>query len=106
MLREARLCLALRLPNARLTTTLRSRIDRARRRMESTVDKGNRFRDLLVSMLEAAGFAAEGEVRVGHKKVDTKWRREETDGSVQYLVEAKDYESTIDLDLCRDFLSD
>lgn len=74
--------------------------------MDSTTKKGNRFRDLLVVMLEAAGFAAETEVRIGHKKADTRWRREEIDGPVRYLVEAKDYDSTLGLEECRDFLSD
>ena len=36
----------------------------------STLSKGNAFRDLVASMLEAAGFVAETEVRESFKKVD------------------------------------
>jgi hypothetical protein len=74
--------------------------------MTTTTEKGNAFRDLVVSMLEAAGFVAETEVRIAFKKVDTRWRREEIDDPVRHLVEAKDYAGTLGLDECREFLVD
>jgi hypothetical protein len=45
--------------------------------MTSTIEKGNTFRDLVASMLEAASFVAETETREHFKKVDVRWRRED-----------------------------
>jgi hypothetical protein len=45
--------------------------------MTSTIEKGNTFRNLVASMLEAAGFVAETETREQFKKVDVRWRRED-----------------------------
>src|SRR5436305_3738322 len=71
---------------------------------KTAVQKGNAFRDLIASMLEAAGFAAETETRERFKKVDVRWRREDLDGPVKYVVEARDHAVTVGLDECREFL--
>jgi len=57
--------------------------------VESKVEKGNAFRDLVASMLDAAGFVAEAETRERFKKVDIRWRREDIDGPVKYVVEVQ-----------------
>ncbi|CUX66060.1 conserved hypothetical protein [Agrobacterium tumefaciens str. Kerr 14] len=69
----------------------------------STVEKGNAFRDLVVSMLEAAGFACESEIRQNFKKVDAIWRRDDIDGSRLYGIETKDYKSALSKDECVKF---
>lgn len=66
----------------------------------STIDKGDTFRDLVVSMLEAAGFAAQSEIRKDYKKVDAIWRRDDIDGPRLYAIEAKDYSATLNKDEC------
>lgn len=73
---------------------------------ESSIQKGNAFRDLVASMLESAGFVAETETREKFKKVDVRWRREDLDGPLKYFVEAKDYEGTLGLAECREFVAD
>lgn len=73
---------------------------------ESTTQKGNAFRDLVASMLEAASFVAETETREEFKKVDVRWRREDLDGPLKYVVEAKDHEGTLGLPECREFVVD
>src|SRR5947209_3331980 len=72
--------------------------------VETKVEKGNAFRDLVASMLDAAGFVAEAETRERFKKVDIRWRREDLDGPVRYVVEAKS--GTLGMTECRDFLTD
>jgi hypothetical protein len=57
---------------------------------ETATEKGNAFRDLVASMLEAAGFRAETEGREEFKKVDVRWWREDLDGPLKYFVETKD----------------
>lgn len=74
--------------------------------MTSTVQKGDSFRDLVASMLEGAGFAAETETREQFKKVDVRWRREDIDGPLKYVVEAKDYSGTLNKDECVKFLTE
>ncbi|RWC07550.1 MAG: hypothetical protein EOS52_32920 [Mesorhizobium sp.] len=74
--------------------------------MASTIQKGNAFRDHVASILEAAGFYSESEIRVNHKKVDVRWIREDIDGLVRYGVEAKDYAKTLSLEECREFVTD
>lgn len=69
----------------------------------STVEKGNAFRDLVVSMLEAAGFASESEIRKNFKKVDAIWRRDDIDGPRLYGIETKDYKGTLTKDECINF---
>ena len=69
----------------------------------TTIEKGDKFRDVVVSMLEAAGFVAESEIRLGPKKVDVKWRRDDIDGTVHYAIEAKDYEGNLTKEECREF---
>lgn len=69
----------------------------------STVEKGNAFRDLVVSMLEAAGFASESEIRKNFKKVDAIWRRDDIDGPRLYGIETKDYKATLTKDECIKF---
>jgi hypothetical protein len=71
---------------------------------ETTIQKGNAFRDLVASMLEAAGFSAETETRAKFKKVDVRWHREDLDGPLTYFVEAKDYADTLGLEQCRAFV--
>lgn len=61
----------------------------------SSVEKGNAFRDLVVSMLEAAGFASESEIRKNFKKVDAIWRRDDIDGPRLHGTETKDYMATL-----------
>ncbi|MHC6153116.1 restriction endonuclease [Bradyrhizobium elkanii] len=78
----------------------------ARSAGESSIQKGNAFRDLVASMLESAGFVAETETREKFKKVDVRWRREDLDGPLKYFVEAKDYEGTLGLTECREFVAD
>ncbi|WP_271669543.1 NACHT domain-containing protein [Bradyrhizobium sp. CCBAU 51627] len=73
---------------------------------QNTIEKGNAFRDLVASMLESASFIAETETRENFKKVDVRWRREDLDGPLRYFVEAKDYEGTLGLAECREFVSD
>jgi hypothetical protein len=73
---------------------------------ETTVQRGNAFRDLVASMLEGASFVAETETRENFKKVDVRWRREDLDGPLKYFVEAKDYEGTLGLAECREFVMD
>jgi hypothetical protein len=72
--------------------------------VETRVEKGNAFRDLVASMLDAAGFVAEAETRERFKKVDIRWRREDLDGPVRYVVEAKS--GTLGMNECREFLID
>ena len=72
----------------------------------STIEKGNEFRELVASMLEAAGFKAESEVRQRFKKVDVCWQREEIDGQVRYVIEAKDHDGNLGMSECREFLND
>jgi hypothetical protein len=74
--------------------------------MATTIQKGDTFRDLVASMLEASGFIAETETRERFKKVDVRWRREDLDGPVKYFVEAKDHAGTLGMDECREFLQD
>src|SRR5262249_2346413 len=74
--------------------------------MTTTIQKGDTFRDLVASMLEAAGFIAETETREHFKKVDVRWRREDLDGPLKYFVEAKDHAGTLGMDECREFLQD
>jgi hypothetical protein len=62
--------------------------------MTSTIQKGNAFRNLVASMLQAASFAAETETRERFQKVDVRWRREDLDGPLKYVVEAKDHAGT------------
>lgn len=73
---------------------------------KSTVERGNDFRNLVASMLEAAGFVAETETREAHKKVDVRWRREDIDGTALYFVEAKDYSDTLPRNECQEFVTD
>jgi hypothetical protein len=73
---------------------------------ESTIAKGNAFRDLVASMLEAAGFVAETETREKFKKVDVRWRREDIDGLQKYFVEAKDHAGTLDKEECGKFATE
>jgi hypothetical protein len=73
---------------------------------QTTVAKGNAFRDLVASMLDAAGFVAEPETRERFKRVDVRWRREDLDGPIKYVVEARDHAGTVALDECREFLMD
>jgi hypothetical protein len=72
----------------------------------STTEKGDAFRELVVSMLEAAGFVAEPETRTDFKKTDARWRREDLDGQVRYLVETKDYEGTLPKAECTEFVTE
>jgi hypothetical protein len=72
----------------------------------TTIEKGNAFRDLIASMLAAAAFAPETEAREQFKKVDIRWRREDLDGPLRYVVEAKDHAGTLGMDECRDFVVD
>ena len=74
--------------------------------MSSTIDKGNAFRDLVAAMMEAAGFHPETEVRVDFKKVDVRALREDMDGPLTYLVEAKDHSGTLTMSECREFVAD
>jgi Restriction endonuclease len=74
--------------------------------MNSSAQRGNAFRALVASLLEAAGFIAESEIRVNHNKVDVRWRREDIGGPVRYLVEAKDCEATVSMPACREFVAD
>jgi len=62
---------------------------------QSTIERENVFRDLVASTLEAVAFVADTEIREDHKKPDVRWRREYIDGSIHYLVEAKDHSSTL-----------
>lgn len=73
---------------------------------QTTIQKGNAFRDLVASLLESAGFSAETETREQFKKVDVRWRREDLDGPLKYVVEAKDHVGTLGMDECREFLVD
>jgi hypothetical protein len=73
---------------------------------ETTTEKGNAFRDLVASMLEAAGFVAETETREQFKKVDVRWRREDIDGLQKYFVEAKNHAGTLSKDECGKFLTE
>jgi hypothetical protein len=72
--------------------------------VESKVEKGNAFRDLVASMLDAAGFVAEAETRERFKKVDIRWRREDIDGPVRYVVEARS--GPLGMTECREFLTE
>jgi restriction endonuclease len=74
--------------------------------MTTTIQKGDSFRDLVASMLEAAGFVAETETREAFKKVDVRWRREDLDGPLKYFVETKDDAGTLGMEECREFLQD
>jgi hypothetical protein len=73
---------------------------------QSTLEKGDSFRDHVASMLEGAGFVAETETREQFKKVDVRWRREDIDGQQRYLVEAKDYTGTLGKDQCTEFVAE
>lgn len=64
---------------------------------ESTVQKGNSFRDAVCKLLSAAGFREViTEVRMESKKVDgyAEWLSETPMGRMRIIIEAKDYEST------------
>lgn len=74
--------------------------------MTSTVEKGDSFRDTVVSMLEAAGFAAESEVREEFKKADARWWREEIDGRMTQLLETKNYDGTLGKAECAEFAAE
>ena len=73
---------------------------------KTSTAKGNAFRDLVASMLDAAGFVAEPETRERFKRVDVRWRREDLDGPIKYVVEARDHAGTAGLDECREFLAE
>src|SRR5262249_14094351 len=73
---------------------------------KTSTAKGNAFRDLVASMLDAAGFVAEPETRERFKRVDVRWRREDLDGPIKYVVEARDRAGTVALDECREFLTE
>jgi hypothetical protein len=70
--------------------------------MASSISRGNAFRDTVASLLEAAGFIVETEVRENCKKIDVRCRREDVDGPVRYA----DYTGTLTLNECRDFVTD
>jgi hypothetical protein len=72
----------------------------------TTIERGNAFRDLVASMLAAAGFVAETEAREQFKKVDVRWQREDLDGLLRYIVEAKDHAGTLGMSECREFAND
>lgn len=71
----------------------------------SSTERGNDFRDVVVSHLAAAGFACQSEVRAGFKKADgaALWTRDTLDGPTRYLIETKDYGRTLGLDECTAF---
>lgn len=71
----------------------------------STTQKGDAFRDLVASHLAAAGMHAAAEVLAGFKKADVRatWTRNDLDGPVTYLVEAKDYAGTLPVAECAEF---
>src|SRR5262249_54215785 len=73
---------------------------------KTSTAKGNAFRDLVASMLDAAGFVAEPETRERFKRVDVRWRREDLDWPIKYVVEARDHAGTAGLDECREFLAE
>ncbi|WP_129591048.1 hypothetical protein [Bradyrhizobium shewense] len=57
-------------------------------------------------MLEAAGFAAESEVREDFKKADARWWREEIDGRMTQLLETKNYDGTLGKSECTEFTAE
>lgn len=74
----------------------------------SSVEKGNAFRDEVDSLLNAAGFRTVKETRKDFKKADisTLWVRDLVDGPQTFLIEAKDYGSTLDKGECIAFHSE
>ncbi|WP_020415550.1 NACHT domain-containing protein [Sphingomonas sp. PR090111-T3T-6A] len=76
--------------------------------MTSTTQRGNIFRDQVASLLRAAGFRAETEIRVGHKNVDVKgvYAKDELAGELLYAFEAKDYSGTLPIDECSKFANE
>jgi hypothetical protein len=72
----------------------------------STVDKGNSFRDVVDSLLAAAGFHTDKEVRLDFKKADLAlWITEQFSGPARFAVEAKDYGQTLPLSECSAFVA-
>jgi Restriction endonuclease len=93
-------------PDRRVPRDARFGQGRALMHGKTTIERGNTFRDLVASMLEAAGFVAETETREQFKKVDVRWRREDIDGLQKYLVEAKDHAGTLSKDECGTFVTE
>ena len=73
---------------------------------QTTIQQGDSFRDLVVSMLDAAGFVCESEVREKFKKVDISCYIEDINGLEKYGIEAKDYSSNLGKSECIEFVSE
>ena len=63
-------------------------------RTSATV-RGNDFRDRVCAMMQAAGFVAKTEVRVGHKKVDIFAEKFDYGRLKKYAVECKFYDAAL-----------
>jgi hypothetical protein len=72
----------------------------------NSIERGNAFRDVVASMLASAGFFPETETRESFKKVDVRWQREDFDGLLKYVVEAKDHDGTLTKRECEEFLTE
>ncbi|MGO6944239.1 NACHT domain-containing protein [Rhizobium leguminosarum] len=72
--------------------------------MYSTVQKGNAFRDQVVSILAATNFNPLAETRHDHIKVDVTWVAPQFDESLRYFAEAKDYGRTFTKEDCHKFV--
>jgi hypothetical protein len=73
--------------------------------MQSTIERGDSFRDAVVALLEAADIRCVAEVRSEFKKVDIVARTEsDIDGSLTVLIEAKDYRGALPKDKCVEFV--
>jgi hypothetical protein len=75
--------------------------------MSTTVDRGNTFRDLVLSLLRASGKKALSEKREAFKKVDIacEWY-DAIDGHRILLVEAKDFNGTLPKRECVEFVAE
>lgn len=75
---------------------------------KSTTERGNEFRSEVFGLLEAAGFTGHQETRIDFKKVDVEsvWARDEFEGEIRYLFEAKDHSGTLSKDECAKFVAE
>jgi hypothetical protein len=72
--------------------------------MSSTIERGNAFRDVVESLLEAAGYRCKSEVRSEFKKVDIEASVDDAIYGLQtFFLETKDYSTTLGLDVCGHF---
>lgn len=74
--------------------------------MLNNVEKGNAFRDLIISILAAANFNPVSEVRCNHIKVDCRWTVPGFDERITFFAEAKDYGKSYTKKECNEFISE